>query len=252
MLKALFLDMDETLCDTSGANQQAIKLLADAASHQFDHHLKGKSFDGLDFAEAYVSGIYRNWSEDQRKRYMPIIELQSEGEFRIQLIRDLLEEQGIIDASETTIQHLQNKFDADRLAAFDFYPGIKNFLIEARKLFTLVVITNGPEFSQIPKLEAVNLAAYVDHIIIGGQEPEQKPARSIFEKALKLANCEAYEAVHVGDSLAADIAGAHSSGLSSIWIQHQQPLDYELGIDPHHTILHPDELPALIRELHQD
>jgi len=53
----------------------------------------------------------------------------------------------------------------------------------------------------------------------------------------------------VGDSLATDIAGAHNSGITSIWIQHQQPLDAELGIDPHHTVLHPNEIPALIREL---
>ena len=83
-------------------------------------------------------------------------------------------------------------------------------------------------------------------------EPEQKPARSIFEKALKLAGCEAHEAIHVGDSLAADIAGAQNSGITSVWIQHQQPLDSELGIDPHHTILHPCEIPALIRELYRD
>jgi len=56
----------------------------------------------------------------------------------------------------------------------------------------------------------------------------------------------------VGDSLATDIAGAHDSGITSIWIQHQQPLDAELGINPGHTLLHPSEIPALIRELHQD
>ncbi|MEH6652034.1 MAG: hypothetical protein V7707_18585 [Motiliproteus sp.] len=56
-----------------------------------------------------------------------------------------------------------------------------------------ILNTNGPEFSQIPKLEAVSLAEHVDHFIIGGQEPEQKPARSIFDKALTLANRTASE-----------------------------------------------------------
>ncbi len=97
----------------------------------------------------------------------------------------------------------------------------------------------------------MKLVEYVDHIIIGGQEPEQKPAASIFFKALELAGCEAHEAIHVGDSLAADIAGAHNSGITSVWIQHQQPLDAELGINPHHTLLHPDEIPEFIKELHR-
>jgi N-acylneuraminate-9-phosphatase len=246
MLKALFLDMDETLCDTIGANEQAKKQMAQVLEAQYRPGL-----DGGSIADDYVSGIYRPWRSQQRARYLPIIEQQGEGAFRLQLICDLLAEQGVDDVSDAAAQALQDDFDCNRLEAFDFYPGIAAFLAEARKLFTLVVITNGPEFSQIPKIEAVNLSEYVDHIIIGGQEPEQKPARSIFEKALKLANCAAHEAIHVGDSLAADIAGAHNSGITSVWIRHQQPLDAELGIDPHHTVLHPSEIPALIRGLHQ-
>ena len=245
MLKALFLDMDETLCDTSKANLHAKQLLADEAESTF-----GSSINGAEFANAYVSGIYREWSDTQKTRYLPIVKTKTEGEFRIQLIQDLLTAQGVVTVSDSDAQRLQDKFDRDRLEAFSFYPGIADFLTQARQLFTLIVITNGPEFSQIPKVEAVKLTSYVDHIIIGGQEREQKPARSIFDKALKLANCEAHEAIHVGDSLAADIAGAHNSGITSVWIQHQQPLDAELGIDPHHTVMHPSEIPALIRQIH--
>lgn len=246
MLKALFLDMDETLCDTLGANAKATALLAQKAEQKL-----GKNLKGLAFANAYVAGIYRQWSEQQRSRYIPIIQVQGEGGFRIQLVTDLLAEQGFQRVEPEIVQYLQDSFDQDRIEAFDFYPGIPEFLIEARKLFTLVVITNGPEYSQIPKVERVKLVEYVDHIIIGGQEPEQKPAASIFFKALELAGCEAHEAIHVGDSLAADIAGAHNSGITSVWIQHQQPLDAELGINPHHTLLHPDEIPEFIKELHR-
>jgi HAD superfamily hydrolase (TIGR01549 family) len=245
MLKALFLDMDETLCDTRGANQQAAAKFAGEVERLF-----GADVDGAMVAGNYLTGIYRDWSDQQRARYMPIIEQHSEGAFRIQLIRDLLADQGVEPVDKETARYLQDKFDSDRLEAFDFYPGITEFLAEARKYFTLAVITNGPEFSQIPKVEAVRLADHVDIVIIGGQEPEQKPARSIFEKALKLAGCEAHEAIHVGDSLAADIAGAHNSGITSVWIKHQQPLDAELGINPHHTVVHPSEIPALIRKLH--
>lgn len=246
MLKALFLDMDETLCDTPGANEQAKRLMAQALVEKY-----GAGFDGKNFAEAYVTGIYREWTDDQRARYMPIIEQQSEEAFRVQLIRDLLEERGIDGFCDHSAQALQDKFDQDRIDGFDFYPGIKEWLAEARKIFTLVVITNGPEFSQIPKVERVNMSAHVDHVIIGGQEPEEKPFPSIFMKALRLANCEAHEVIHVGDSLASDIAGAHNSGITSVWIQHQRPLDAELGINPHHMIMHPTEIPALVERLHK-
>lgn len=244
MLKALFLDMDETLCDTLGANAIATKLLGGKAEQHF------ANIDGSLFAKRYVAGIYRQWSPTQQAKYLPIAQ-QSEQAYRLRLISDLLTEQQVVDVPEQLAQNLLDTFDNERIHALAFYPGITNFLTEAKQLFTLVVITNGPAYSQIPKLKKLKLADYVDHIIIGGQEPEQKPARSIFEKALKLAQCEAHEAIHVGDSLAADIAGAHNSGITSVWIQHQQPLDAELGINPHHTLINPDEIPALVRQLHQ-
>lgn len=247
MLKALFLDMDETLCDTQGANAVATAKMAERASDYY-----GASIDGSRFAKAYLAGIYREWNKQQRQRYEALLKVHSEEAFRQQLIEDLLKSQEITNIDPDFTKKLQQHFDEERLQAFHFYPGIEDFLANARQLFTLVVITNGPEFSQIPKIEAVQLHKHVDHIIIGGQEPEQKPAASIFTKALALAGCEAHEAIHVGDSLAADIAGAHNSGITSVWIQHQQPLDAELGINPHHTVLHPSEIPALIQELHRD
>jgi len=247
MLKALLLDLDETLCDTQGANERAKQLMAQSIETQF-----GSNINAHAFADAYVTGIYRDWSVSQHDRYMPIIEQQSESAFRLQLIHDLLAERAIDNISDEAAQAIQDKFDSDRIEAFDFYPGILKFLAEAREIFTLVVITNGPTFSQIPKIESTKLAEHVDHIIIGGQEPEEKPAASIFHKALKLANCEAHEAIHIGDSLKTDIAGALNMGITSLWVQHQQPLDAELGINPHHTVLHPSEIPALIQRLHQD
>lgn len=243
MLKALLLDMDETLCDTREANRRATRSLGETVSQRY-------AIDGQRFARDYVAGIYREWDEDQRRRYLALVEQRGEGAFRVQLIRDLLAQQGVKEVSQADAMALQEQFDRQRIEAFDFYPGIEEFLAEARQFFTLVVITNGPEFSQIPKVEKVRLVSHVDHIIIGGQEPEQKPAPSIFAKALKLAGCEAHEAIHVGDSLAADIAGAHNSAITSVWIQHQQPLDAELGIEPTHTVMSPAEIPELIWRLH--
>ena len=244
MLKALFLDMDETLCDTVAANLQAQAKMAQKMAT-----LYSSLANPQDIAKAYIHGIYRQWTDQQQHRYLPIIEQQSEQAFRVQLLIDLLEQQGVEAVNESTAQQLQHQFDKDRIDAFDFYPGISDFLAEARKQFTLVVITNGPEFSQIPKVERIKLKDHVDHIIIGGQEPEQKPARSIFDKALALAQCKPHEAIHIGDSLASDIAGAHNCGIRSVWIQHQQPLDTALGINPHHTLQHPSEIRQLIRGL---
>ncbi|MEE4145026.1 MAG: HAD family hydrolase, partial [Halieaceae bacterium] len=82
MLKALLLDLDETLCDTLGANERARELMAQALAVRY-----GADIDAQDVASRYVRGIYRDWSDSQRARYLPIIGEQGEGAFRLQLIR---------------------------------------------------------------------------------------------------------------------------------------------------------------------
>lgn len=244
MLKALFLDMDETLCDTHLANNIAKQELAKTAQTMCD-----SSLDSQQFAERYVQGIYRQWTPSQQQRYMPIIEQQSEDAFRVQLIQDLLADMQQQTVTVEDAQLLQNCFDKERLAAFDFFPGIVTFLRDMRKHMTLVVITNGPEFSQVPKVQRIRLEQHVDHIIIGGQEAEQKPAPSIFAKALRLAACENHEAIHIGDGLIPDIGGANASNIKSIWVRHNQSFDKTQGITPDYIIEHPNELPELVAQI---
>lgn len=51
---------------------------------------------------------------------------------------------------------------------------------------------------------------------------EEKPAASIFATACEMAGCSASEAIHVGDSLGADIQGAINAGLQgSVWVNAQ-------------------------------
>ncbi len=243
MLKALFLDMDETLCNTTLANTEAQRLLAEGLNSEF-----GSEISGEQFSQAFLKGIYKQWTEEQREHYQPLREQYGELIYRQQLAKDLLAIQGV-ESNESYATQLHEQFERDRMHAFDFFPTIKEWLVDMRTRFTLVVITNGPEFSQIPKLRAVNMENYVDHILIGGQEPEEKPAASIFEKAMRLANCSANETIHFGDSLSADIAGANSVGIPSVWIQHGQELDGNSAAVPTTTLTSPIEIPLFVSQL---
>jgi N-acylneuraminate-9-phosphatase len=241
MLKAIFLDLDETLCDTTGANNQALQIMAAKAKS-----LLGDSINDQAFAAMYLKGIYRDLDQRYSELLLPV---KDEGGFRIALVKLILSDLGIAEVTDALARTLQSTFDNARTACFDFFPTIKQLLLDLRSRFILVVITNGPEFSQVTKVEAVNLSQYVDHIIIGGQEPEQKPAVSIFRKALRLAGCDASEAIHIGDSLMADIAGASNSKIASVWVSHGQDLDESLDIEPTHIIETPLQLPQLIEFL---
>ena len=211
MLKAIFLDLDETLCDTTKANIVAKEMLADKALQYFP-----SKTDAINFSNDYLKGIYKDLTAQQKAVFFPIT---CEETFRIKLIQSLgSPNNSIKEISYEDASDLQTYYDQARIDRFDFFDGAQDFIVELRKKFTLVLITNGPVYSQVPKVERVNIKEFVDHVIIGGQEPEEKPFKSIFDKALNLATVDASEAMHVGDSVAADIVGANNSGITSVWI----------------------------------
>ncbi|EOV9240556.1 HAD family hydrolase [Vibrio parahaemolyticus] len=209
MLKAIFFDMDETLCGTSQADKAAGQKFAAWIQQTYP-----QVSDPQAFLQRYLQGVYKKLNAEFPQL---VALLPDENAFRCGLIQTILAENGIhIDAEQA--QQAQHYFDSARMGAFTFFPGVKEMLTDLRKHYKLVVITNGPIFSQHPKLKATQMDEWVDHIIVGGEEPEEKPAASIFQKALNLVDIKPEEALHIGDSLAADIAGANNMGILSVWV----------------------------------
>ncbi|WP_031414459.1 HAD family hydrolase [Vibrio parahaemolyticus] len=209
MLKAIFFDMDETLCGTSQADKAAGQKFAAWIQQTYP-----QVSDPQAFLQRYLQGVYKKLNAEFPQL---VALLPDENAFRCGLIQTILAENGIhIDAEQA--QQAQHYFDSARMGAFTFFPGVKEMLTDLRKHYKLVVITNGPIFSQHPKLKATQMDEWVDHIIVGGEEPEEKPAASIFQKALNLVDIKPEEALHIGDSLAADITGANNMGILSVWV----------------------------------
>ncbi|MBE4265113.1 HAD family hydrolase [Vibrio parahaemolyticus] len=201
--------MDETLCGTSQADKAAGQKFAAWIQQTYP-----QVSDPQAFLQRYLQGVYKKLNAEFPQL---VALLPDENAFRCGLIQTILAEDGIhIDAEQA--QQAQHYFDSARMGAFTFFPGVKEMLTDLRKHYKLVVITNGPIFSQHPKLKATQMDEWVDHIIVGGEEPEEKPAASIFQKALNLVDVKPEEALHIGDSLAADIAGANNMGILSVWV----------------------------------
>jgi len=67
-------------------------------------------------------------------------------------------------------------------------------------------------------LEAVGLMRYLDFALPSHAVGAAKPNPRIFQAALQRAGVSAWEAVHVGDSLTTDVAGARGAGITPILI----------------------------------
>lgn len=241
MLKAIFFDMDETLCGTSQADKAAGQKFAAWIQQTYP-----QVSDPQAFLQRYLQGVYKKLNAEFPQL---VALLPDENAFRCGLIQTILAENGIhIDAEQA--QQAQHYFDSARMGAFTFFPGVKEMLTDLRKHYKLVVITNGPIFSQHPKLKATQMDEWVDHIIVGGEEPEEKPAASIFQKALNLVDIKPEEALHIGDSLAADIAGANNMGILSVWVN-ATGVSNPTEITPNFEIRETVELKEILKTLAQ-
>ena len=147
---------------------------------------------------------------------------------------------------------MQTAFDAERMAAFKWIPGVPALVADLRaRGLALGIITNGHPDVQRAKLAACSAAELFreEEILVGGEEPKPKPAASIFRKACARAQCSEGEVLMVGDSLACDILGGHNAGLAgTVWVDRYSrglPADFS-GKPPAHTVASVLELPLVL------
>ncbi len=81
----------------------------------------------------------------------------------------------------------------------------------------LVVVSNW-DCSLPDWLRRAGLLEHVDAVVTSAEVGAAKPDRAIFERALDVARAEPGEAVHVGDSLENDVAGARAAGIRPVLV----------------------------------
>jgi putative hydrolase of the HAD superfamily len=101
---------------------------------------------------------------------------------------------------------------------FTLYPDALPALIRARRSgLRLVAVSNWD--SSLPEvLDRVGLAARLDGVITSAAAGAAKPDPAIFRAALAQAGVSAADAIHVGDSVKEDVAGARAAGIRPVWL----------------------------------
>jgi putative hydrolase of the HAD superfamily len=106
------------------------------------------------------------------------------------------------------------------------------------------IITNGASDTQRGKITRLGLDGRVDVVLISGELGIAKPDPAIFGNAL--AAVRASSAIHVGDSLVADIAGAQAAGLVAVWVNRTGRDRAPDESVPDHEIASLSELPSVL------
>ena len=106
------------------------------------------------------------------------------------------------------------------LAALRFtpFPDVVGSLAAARGRGQRLVVVSNWDASLHHVLARLGLAALLDGIVTSAEAGARKPSPAIFERALNVAGVGPHDAVHVGDSIDEDVAGAAAAGIDAILV----------------------------------
>jgi putative hydrolase of the HAD superfamily len=84
--------------------------------------------------------------------------------------------------------------------------------------FALGLISNGASDTQREKLRITGIERHFGAVVLSGETGICKPDPAVFELALRQLGVAPKEALHVGDSLTSDVAGAKAAGVTAVWL----------------------------------
>jgi HAD superfamily hydrolase (TIGR01549 family) len=147
-----------------------------------------------------------------------------------------------INHDDETLEWLHDNFK--KYYKTNFFPCLEEVLIELSSKYRLAMVSN--TMSDQPKilLREANLDKYFDLLVCSRDLGVRKPNPEIFKIVLDMIDVKPSEAVHVGDSVEADMIGARNTGLTGIWINTPKQPPWK-----GHTINSICELPRLLETL---
>lgn len=126
----------------------------------------------------------------------------------------------------------------DRLSAlfsaadtWHVYPDTWETLPALRKRGLIVGVVSNWVWQLPELLHALDLIGHFDFVAASARVGYDKPHRGIFDYALAQAGVAADEALHVGDRLDADVAGARAAGLDAVLLDRRDHHHAEPGDD---------------------
>jgi putative hydrolase of the HAD superfamily len=107
----------------------------------------------------------------------------------------------------------------------------------------IAAVTNASGPQQHAKLADMGITRYFDAVVIAGELGVAKPDPRIFQAACQQLQVQPGQAVHIGDRLDLDAVGARDAGLHGIWLSRTGGCRAPEGV---HVITDLEELPELL------
>jgi HAD superfamily hydrolase (TIGR01509 family) len=191
----VLFDLDDTLCDYSGARTGRLRTAY------------GDAFAAAGICDVDLDAVIAE-----------SLEIHPHGSHHFP---ELLARHGVADAA--VAQRAQHWYHGNRFSGLALFADALAVLAQVRALpgvRALGLITNGPAEVQRDKIDLLGLWPEIDFAVISGEVGIEKPDPAIFQEALHRGNAEPADAIYIGDSPEFDMDGARAAGIRRIWMNH--------------------------------
>ncbi len=208
MIKAVFFDLDGTLCDSDTA-------WGIAKRETFQFLCKQKP-------EVSEEDLTRAWTTVHQLLFQQL----NAGKLSMAEVRDLRFQYVFKELCLSTgkiIEEFNDFLSFHYLTRLRLYEDVT--VLEELRTYHVGIITNGahdkhPD-SQLSKVKHLGLSERIDSLTISDEVGVRKPNIKIFKSACECADVLPEETVFVGDSIQNDIIGANRVGMTSVFINRQ-------------------------------
>ncbi len=213
MIKAVFIDVDNTLLDFDLCAKESMK----SGFEMFSLHFEEWMFERFrvinlamwkDMEKGLITKeelLLTRWS-----RVFEDLGLKADGEMMEKHFRHYINEYAIeIDGGFETLEYLHGK-----------YP--------------IYVASNAPYDQQSHRLQKADMLKFIDKVFVSEKIGCPKPKKEFFDACFSEIPFLPEETIMIGDSVSADIVGARNYGMKTLWYNHyNEPTN---GVECDHII----------------
>lgn len=207
-VKAIYFDLDDTLCGYWDASKMGLRLTFEA------HRPDGFTVEEM---VGLWAQAFRPFASSIKDSEWYDIYLTTGEPTRTEQMRRTLALASVED--EELAKRMADAYHELRDRHMRLFPDAIEVLDALKGRYPLGLITNGPADTQRQEIATLGIADYFSNIYIEGEMREGKPKPSVFARAASAVGCEPHELLMVGNSFAHDIAAALSCGWHGVWIR---------------------------------
>ncbi|MFD2932662.1 YjjG family noncanonical pyrimidine nucleotidase [Spirosoma flavum] len=229
MYKHLFFDLDHTLWDFDRNSAECIAELFDtfrladlgiASSAEFSRHfiaINRQLWDDYD-KNLIEHGYIRQHRFPMVFRALGVDESAVHTDLNTEYLRLLPRKSHLLESAKEVLDYLKGRY-------------------------TMHIITNGFAEIQALKMDSSEIAHYFTHVVTSENANAKKPDPRVFQYAMEISGTNAAESLMIGDNYEADILGAKSVNLDTVFYNPQRQ---RVTNPPTYDISHLKELLAIL------